>query len=255
VIVKEKKHIASCSFGKDSLASIIVGLENNEPIDGAYYCEVMFNRWISAEVPEHRDFIYDTAIPFLESAGIKVDVVRGKRTFVDLFQHKIEGDGDWAGCIWAWPLCGRCYVQRDCKTRPLESYKKQQWQGADVVQYIGYASDEQVRLAKLDGTKKVSLLDKYGIDEEEATRICDSYGLLSPIYEFAPRNGCWFCPTAKDPELLHLRKYHPHLFEDLMKLQALPCKATEKFNRDMTLYEINQHLLLIEKGLYQRGRT
>ena len=59
------KHVASCSFGKDSLATILLALEHGEPLDEAVYCEVMFDKEISGEVPEHRDFIYTTAIPAL----------------------------------------------------------------------------------------------------------------------------------------------------------------------------------------------
>ena len=66
------KHVASCSFGKDSLATILLALEHGEPLDEAVYCEVMFDKEISGEVPEHRDFIYTTAIPALERRGVKV---------------------------------------------------------------------------------------------------------------------------------------------------------------------------------------
>ena len=55
-ISKEKKktlHIASCSFGKDSLATILLALEHGEPLDEAVYCEVMFDKRTSGEVPEH----------------------------------------------------------------------------------------------------------------------------------------------------------------------------------------------------------
>ena len=57
----KEKHIASCSFGKDSVATLLLALEHGEPLDEAAYCEVMFDKDISGEVPEHRDFIYDTA--------------------------------------------------------------------------------------------------------------------------------------------------------------------------------------------------
>ncbi len=55
------KCIASCSFGKDSLATILLAKEHGEPLDEAVYCEVIFDKTISGEVPEHRDFIYDKA--------------------------------------------------------------------------------------------------------------------------------------------------------------------------------------------------
>lgn len=37
------KHIASCSFGKDGIATILLAIENNEPLDGAVFSEVMFD--------------------------------------------------------------------------------------------------------------------------------------------------------------------------------------------------------------------
>ena len=88
MISKEKKntlHIASCSFGKDSLATILLALEHGEPLDEAVYCEVMFDKRSSGEVPEHRAFIYETALPRLERLGIPVRVLRSDKTYLDLF--------------------------------------------------------------------------------------------------------------------------------------------------------------------------
>ena len=42
----------------------------------------MFDRHISGEVPEHRDFIYHTAIPALERMGVKIRILRGPQTYV-----------------------------------------------------------------------------------------------------------------------------------------------------------------------------
>ena len=67
--VRRQFAVASCSFGKDSLAAILLAVQHGEPLDEAVYCEVMFDRDVSGEVPEHRDFIYNTAIPALERMG------------------------------------------------------------------------------------------------------------------------------------------------------------------------------------------
>lgn len=72
-----KKHIACISGGKDSMATVILALMHGEPLDMAVYCEVMFDQDISGEVPEHRDFMYHTVIPWLEDKGIFVSVVKG----------------------------------------------------------------------------------------------------------------------------------------------------------------------------------
>ena len=66
------KHVASCSFGKDSIATILLALEHGEPLDEAVYCEVMFDDATSGEVPEHQAFIYQAAIPALEKLGVPV---------------------------------------------------------------------------------------------------------------------------------------------------------------------------------------
>ena len=103
-----KRYVASCSFGKDSMATVILALEHSEPLDEVTYCEVMFDEHTSGEVPEHREFVYEVAIPFLKEAGIRVNVVRGEKTFVGQFQHTI-GSGQRAGQSGstAWRSAGR----------------------------------------------------------------------------------------------------------------------------------------------------
>lgn len=229
------KYIASCSFGKDSIAAILLAIRHQEPLDEAVYCEVMFDKDISGEIPEHREFIYGTAIPVLESMGVKVRVLRAEQTYVGLFTGRITR-GPKKGLLRAFPICGRCAVQRDCKLRPIIQYQKSL--PADTVQYIGIAKDEQERLLRLSGNK-VSLLDKYGYTEQDAKQLCREAGLLSPIYEFTDRGGCWFCPNAKLRELRHLYDYHPELWRRMLELQALPGKVSEKFNRTMTFADID----------------
>ena len=83
-------YIASCSFGKDSIATILLALENGEPLDRVVFAEVMFDhsRGISGELPEHIEWVYSTAIPKLETMGVKVDVVRPKNDYLRLFYRR-----------------------------------------------------------------------------------------------------------------------------------------------------------------------
>ena len=229
------RYLASCSFGKDSLAAILLAKKHGEPLDEAVYCEVMFDKTISGEVPEHRDFIYTKGIPALERMGIKVTVLRGKKTYVDLFTGRITR-GPKKGMLRSFPVCGKCYVQRDCKLRPILRYQKTL--PSDTVQYIGIAKDEQDRLLRLEGGQ-VSLLEKYNCTEQDAKELCRQAGLLSPIYEFAGRGGCWFCPNAKRKELRHLYDHHPELWARMLELQALPDKVSEKFNRTQRFSDID----------------
>lgn len=91
--MKPSIHIASCSFGKDSIATILLALENGEPLDRVVFAEVMFDhsRGISGELPEHIEWVYSTAIPKLESMGVKVDVVRAERDYVYFFANAVRG--------------------------------------------------------------------------------------------------------------------------------------------------------------------
>ena len=181
------KYIASCSFGKDSLATILLAKVHGEPLDEAVYCEVMFDKNISGEVPEHRDFIYEKAIPALKKMGVKVVVLRSEKTYVELFTGLVTR-GPKKGMVRSFPLCGRCAVQRDCKVRPIRQYQKSL--SPETVQYIGIAKDEQERLLRLKNGKQISLLEKYNCTEKDARKLCEDAGLFSPIYAFSDHGGC-----------------------------------------------------------------
>lgn len=242
------KYVIGSSFGKDSMATTLVALEKGLPIDEILYCEVMFDDEISGEVPEHRDFIYDKAIPFFDKHGIKTSVVRSGKTFVQLFRKVIGGKGEYAGRIWSWPLCGRCWVQRDLKLKPLNDYRRDHYAGKNITYYVGLAHDEDERIARMN-TGCVSLLDQYGIEESQTYPICNRHGMLSPIYDFSCRNGCFFCPNAKYRELRHLYEHHKDLWDRMLELQALPNKATEHFTRDLRFCDIDQ-LFRLEDAQY-----
>ena len=227
--------ILNCSFGKDSLASTLLARLHHEPLDAAVYCEVMFDRHISGEIPEHRKFIYEVGIPALERMGIPVIVLRGEKTYVDLFTGHITR-GPKKGMVRSFPICGRCAVQRDCKAKPLRAFQKTL--PPETVFYTGISRDEGKRLARLRGNQ-VSLLAKYGCTEADARALCREAGLLSPIYAFTSRGGCWFCPNAKRRELRHLYDHHPELWARMLALQAIPNKASEKFNRTERFSDID----------------
>lgn len=233
------KYIASCSFGKDSIAQVIVAREHGEPIDGAIYVEVMYTDEISGEIPEHRDFIYDVAIPKLErDFGVKTTVLRSDRTMKDTFYH-INTKGKNIGKVRGFPIPAMCKVNDDCKMRAIKAWKRS-WT-EPVTQYVGIAADEPKRLLRMK-EGNVSLLAKYGITEDMATDICKRHGLYSPIYKFIKRNGCWFCPNATKAELLNIYHNHKDLWNDLLALQDTPNLAYPYWARGKTLYDIQDWL-------------
>lgn len=219
------KYIASWSGGKDSTASIILAHENGEPLDMIIFAEVMFDENISGELPEHIEFVHKAAKVF-ESWGYPVHILRSDRTYMDCFNHRVykiykTKNMHRMGKKKGFPITGKCDINRDCKLRPIRKF----WKSVEgeYTQYVGIAVDEKKRIERIVKTKNtVSLLEKYGYTEDMAFDLCKKYGLLSPIYEFAERGGCWFCPNAKEKELRHLRKNHNHLWKKLLELEEDP---------------------------------
>lgn len=200
---QEMQYIASFSGGKDSTASIILAHEHGEPLDLIIFCEVMFDQEISGELPEHIAFIKEKCVPLFNEWGYETKILHAEKTYMDCFNHVLEKSkyperiGKRAG----FPMAGKCWANRDLKLKPINDFLKSM-NPEQITQYIGIAADEPKRLERLKGgkTRKVSLLEKYGYTEKMAFELCEKYGLLSPIYDFAPRGGAGSAPM---PDILN----------------------------------------------------
>jgi len=234
-------YIASCSFGKDSIATILLALGHNEPLDAAVFAEVMFDhsRGISGEIPEHIQWIRETAKPKLEEMGVKVDIVSDKTDLIHQFDRVIT-KGEHAGKTYGFPIASRCSIQRDMKLRPIHAYYRQ-FEGRKVMQYVGIAADEPIRLARMKDNQ-ISLLDKYGLTEADAKNKCIEYGLLSPIYSMSTRGGCWFCPNQRLGVMHDFRALHPELWHELEVLSTHPNQASPYFRFGATFEQVTGKL-------------
>lgn len=214
------KYIASCSFGKDSLAMILTIIKHGLPLDEVIYCEVMFDEHISGEYPEHATFIYNKAIPILELCyGLKVTVLRDKTTYKENCYH-IRTKGKRVGAPLGFPSRLANWCNGYLKMRPINAYHKSQMD--TIHEYVGIAADEPKRLERLrkSPTSSAPLAD-FGITEAEALEICKEHFLLSPIYKTQERNGCWFCHNARIGEMRSLWKHHPELWAELHEIQNI----------------------------------
>lgn len=149
------------------------------------------------------------------------------------------------GKICGFPFGGKCSINRDCKIAPIRRYLAKLAGGSrrvrkNIVQYIGIAKDETSRLGRIDGTRKISLLDKYGYTEAMARAKSEEYGLLSPIYQTGTRNGCWFCPNASIKQFSRFRKAHPDLWGELVKLSHTPNLCSYGFKYGKTVQEVEK---------------
>jgi len=236
----------SWSGGKDSTASVILAHIYNEPVDSIVFAEVMFDKeaGISGENPQHIDFVKNVASPLFERWGYQVDIVHSDRDFLSVFNRIIEKPTkhmEHKGMKYGFPPNGLCSVKRDCKMRAIGAYYKA-IQG-EYIQYVGIAADEPRRLASLHRTNNISLLEKYGLTEQDAMELCKEYGLLSPTYGLSSRGGCWFCPNAKLTEHRDIRKRYPDAWRKYVSLE-LEDVAFNKWNSfsDKTLHDIDRIL-------------
>ena len=216
------KYIASWSGGKDSTASIILAHEHGEPLDLIIFSEVMFDENISGELPEHIDFIKNRAIPVFEGWGYDVKILHAKQNYIDLFfREPTRGKRYGTGKITGFPMSGRCQINKSVKVLPIKKFLQKIEK--PFTQYIGIAIDEPARMERvINAENQVSLLQKYGYTEQMAFELCRKYDLLSPIYDFASRGGCWFCPNMRYTQLKHLRTYHRELWNKLLELENEP---------------------------------
>ncbi|NDO18075.1 hypothetical protein FMM68_00115 [Lachnospiraceae bacterium MD329] len=235
------RYYHSWSGGKDSTAAVILDHIHNLPSSTIVFSEVMFDktRNISGELPEHIDFIKNKAIPIFIKWGYDVKIAQADKDYITEFHTIIRKSNipHRNGQKRAFPLGGKCSINRDIKTKAIQDFFKTI--DGDYIQYVGIAADEPKRLERLNGTNKVSLLAKYGYTEQMAYELCQEYDLLSPIYSFTKRNGCWFCPNQSYAEMAHLKKYYPYLWRELEKLSQENNLVTQGFKYNATFAEVN----------------
>jgi 3'-phosphoadenosine 5'-phosphosulfate sulfotransferase (PAPS reductase)/FAD synthetase len=212
----KKKFIASCSFGKDSLAAILLRLEHNEPIDEIVYCKIMFNKEISAEYPEHENWIHHHAIPHLKNKyNLKTTIVQSDHTYTDHF-FQVRQRGKFVGNLVGFPMMLGSWCNGRLKLNPIIKWQKQ---AGDYVAIVGIAADETRRIERKTVKDAVLPLVQHRVTEAEAFEICHRHSLVSPAYSGGRlRLGCWFCPKQRVGELRRLCFDYPLLWAELLSL-------------------------------------
>ena len=125
-------YIASCSFGKDSIATILIAMMHHEPLDRIVSVEVMFDnsRGISGEDPEHIQWVKEVAIPRLkELTGIDTELIRNDKDdyITDFFKKRgnktkyPERIGKYQGFM----LGRSCRINSIGKMAPIRKYWRQ----------------------------------------------------------------------------------------------------------------------------------
>lgn len=239
------KTIASCSFGKDSMAAIITHIKHGGKVDLALYAKIMFDDTLSAEFPEHEEWIHKVAIPKLEKDwGVSTKIVQGDSTYKDRFYRKY-GKGKKIGRIYGFPLLIGPWCNSCLKVGPIEKNKKKL---GEIKEIIGIAYDEPNRMRSKRGDSNTILpLVEHKITQEQSFEIARVAGLLSPAYRGGTKRlGCWFCHNQRVGELRKLRCEYPKLWNILLELDQ---DSPTKFTSTLTVVEYEERFAMEDRQL------
>lgn len=209
------RYIANVSFGKDSLAMLLMLIEKEEPLD-----EVIFY-----DTGMEFNAIYDTrdkVIPLLKNKKIMFTELKPERPFLyDMLLKPVcsKKNGDHKGYGWCG---GRTRWGTFYKQNVLNNYKKKY---GDCIYYIGIAHDEYDRIEK-EHRQDVRLpLVEWKVCEGEALVYCYKHGYWweengKHLYAYLDRVSCWCCSNKNLKELRYYHDYMPEYWNKLKFLQS-----------------------------------
>ena len=209
------KYIASVSFGKDSLAMLLLILEKNKPLD-----EVIFY-----DTGMEFQAIYnirDTVVRLLKEKGIKYTELKPKFPFeYVMFEKPVKHRNGTISKGYSW-CGGRCRWGTTEKNTIIKKYLKENYND-DYKEYIGIAYDEPNRIK--NDNKKIYLLYDLKYTEKDCLRYCYSKGYSweedgIDLYSILDRVSCWCCANKNLKELRAYYKYLPTYWNKLKELQS-----------------------------------
>ncbi len=207
------KHIASVSFGKDSLYMLLMLIKEGAPLD-----EVVFY-----DTGVEFQAIYNTrdaVLSLLDKHGISYKELTPDCPFLfKMFDKPVKGRTN--GFHYGYSWCGgRCRWGTTDKLKALDKYAEEN----DAIVYVGLAADEPERLAKSRKDYKRFPLAEAGITERVALQSCYAAGYEwlengHRLYDLLDRVSCWCCANKNLRELRNIRQYLPEYWERLKELQ------------------------------------
>ena len=241
-------YIQLWSGGKDSTCSIVIENQHRDelgiPPSTIVMSEVMFDKkkGISAEFPDHMEWVHTKAKPLFESWGHQVIIKQSEKDYLDCFYQTLQRSKmhpELLGKHQGFPLGGTCIVQRDCKTKTVNKIRKEFLSDPNAAEFIGIAYDEPKRHGQLNERKR-SLLCEYGVLEYQTYDIIRPYGLVSPIYTHTRRGGCWFCPNQSYEQLAWLKQNYPEYWEMLRELSLAENTLARGFKWGIPFDEVDR---------------
>lgn len=210
-------HIASVSWGKDSLAMLHGLVDRGYPLD-----EVVFY-----DTGMEFDAIYrerDLMLPNLRDLGIRyVELHPAMPFYYSMFVRPVKSRKTGEIHKYGYGWCGgACRWGTTEKTRALDRYAEAV--GATV--YVGIAADETARLAKEVKPYKRHPLAEWGMTEADCLALCYECGHTWEqdgvrLYDILDRVSCWCCRNKNQRELKAIHDNLPTYWDRLCALEKV----------------------------------
>lgn len=244
------EYVLSLSYGKDSLACLGAIEQLGLPLDRIVHAEVWATDTIHADYPEMVEFKQKADEIIKDRWGITVEHFRSKHTYESAFYLKRGHTGrksKFEGRIYGFPMVRGQWCLQQLKLPALAEATK-----GDCIQYLGIAADEPARFGNLSDKKRSPLVEA-GWTEQMCRDWCEENDLLSPIYNYTTRGGCWFCHNQRLDQLRLLRKEHPDYWELMLKWDNDSPVAFRSDGR--TLHDVERRFAMEDEGLVPTDRT
>lgn len=220
------KYIASCSFGKDSLAMVLRILEENLPLD-----EVIF-----FDTGMEFDSIYhnrDKMKRLLAERKILFSELSSKNHFLfDMFVRPIKYRDPQSKPYpihYGYEWCGGRGIRwgTSGKLSAIMNHYKEYYPDKEITEYVGIAADEpgRIRENSRTGVLKAYPLVNWGMTEDDCLTYCydhewnwDENGV--ELYSVLDRVSCWCCQNKNLKELKNIYMYLPEYWQRLRGLQS-----------------------------------
>lgn len=222
------KYIASCSFGKDSLAMLLKIISLKMPLD-----EVVFY-----DTGMEFDAIYnirDKIKKLLQEKNIKYIELTPTNSFLyNMLKRPVKKRNGTISKGYSW-CGGRCRWGTTEKLKAIEKYCKNNYQ------YVGIAYDEPKRIK--NKSNKIYPLADLKMTEADCLQYCRDQGYnwlenAIDLYSILDRVSCWCCANKNLKELKNYYKYLPRYWEKLKILQGQTNRPFK--NNKFTIYDLEE---------------
>ena len=232
------KYIASCSFGKDSLAMVLKIMEKGMPLD-----EVIF-----FDTGMEFDSIYhnrDKVRILLGKKGVKFTELRSKNHFLyDMFvrpvRYRDQKDKPYP-YHYGYGWCGARGIRwgTSGKLSAIKKHYKEEYPNEQITEYVGIAYGEPERIQSIsdkEDIKKTYPLVEWRMTEKDCLNYCYSQGWDwnengIELYGVLDRVSCWCCQNKNLKELRNIYQFLPEYWQRLRGLQSridIPMKGNGK---------------------------